>query len=352
MTFICRKRISLLLVLLAGAGLGPAYAGQKEKKPAADPYAAYVWPPPPDKPRIKLETVLSGRADLEGKSKLARILIGTSPKSPWDDLLKPYAVEFDPQGRVLVTDTASGGLLRFDVTARKFDVLGTQGAVTLKQPLGLDVAPDGAVYVADGGLNEVLAFGPDGKLAAIFGKPGELTHPTDAALSPDGKTLFVADSGGHRIVTFDATTGEKKQTFGKQGVGPGEFNFPSALTFTPEGQLVVVDQMNARIQILSPDGEYLDGFGQRGEGFGQFVRPKDVAVDEVGIFYVSDFIKGGIDLFDADFTLLTFIGSRGLGPGQFDGASGVAVSRERIAVVDQLGHRLQIFRFVAPKTGE
>ena len=84
-------------------------------------------------------------------------------------------------------------------------------------------------------------------------------------------------------------------------------------------------------------------------GFGNFVRPKDVAVDEVGFIYVTDNAFNNVQLFDVDFSLLTFVGEGGTGPGRFHGASGVAVRGDEMAVVDQLGHRPQVFRFIVPK---
>ena len=40
----------------------------------------------------------------------------------------------------------------------------------------------------------------------------------------------------------------------------------------------------------------------------------------------------------------------GTRPGRFQGASGIDVQGDRIAVVDQIGKRLQLFRFIVPKT--
>ncbi len=113
----------------------------------------------------------------------------------------------------------------------------------------------------------------------------------------------------------------------------------------------MVDQINARVQVFDAQGEFLDTFGSLGVGFGSFARPKDVAVDEAGLIYVTDNAFNNVQLFDADFTLLTFVGAGGLGPGQFRGASGVAVRGGEFAVVDQLGRRLQVFRFIEPKLG-
>jgi DNA-binding beta-propeller fold protein YncE len=300
-----------------------------------------------------LEAVILGRKDVEaGGSGFKKFLIGTSPKEPYDELGKPMAVAFDPQGRVLVTDWETHALHRFDLDTDVMDVLGTQSRVVLKEPMGLDVGPDGTIYVADATQNHVVAFDEEGKVEAVFGGEGELVNPTDAALSPDGNKLYIADSQAHEIVVFDAKTGKLETRFGGRGTGEGEFHVPSALAFGPEGNLFVVDQLNARVQVVTPDGEHVDQFGNLGVGFGDLVRPKDVAVDEVGFIYVTDFAFNNFQIFDVDFTLLTFVGEGGGEPGRFKGISGIAVQGNRIAVVDQLGHRLQLFRFIVPKTAE
>lgn len=339
-----------LLTSLVVLGAVAAGAGQKTASaPQDDPYADFVWPPPPDTPRIKLETVWSGRSDVEAESRLKKLLIGASPQSPYDRLRKPFAVAFDSKGRVLVTDSGNASLVRFDRSERRYDVFGTQGAVRLKLPLGIGMGPDDTAYVADAGLRQVVAFDPEGDVTAVFGHRDELTNPTDAALSPDGSRLYVADSKAQQVVVFDAKTGTRLSAFGRRGEAEGEFNFPTSLAFGPEGNLYVVDQLNSRVQIFDPDGEVLDRFGALGVDFGNFVRPKDVAVDELGLIYVTDNAFNNVQLFDADLSLLTYVGEGGAGPGRFKGASGVAVRGEEMAVVDQLGARLQIFRFLIPK---
>lgn len=341
------NRFARKLPSLALALVGCATSAPKIK------YDEYVWPAPPDKPRIQLEDIVWGRADVRAKtSGLQRALLGASPQNPFDWLKKPFGVGFDPQGRLLVTDSALGALFRFDRAARRADVFGTRGAVTLKNPLGLAVGPDGTCYVADIGIKKVVAIDPEGKIRAVYGKEGELENPTDAALSPDGAKLFVADSKAHRIVVFDLKTAKRLASFGRAGAGEGEFAFPTSLAFDSAGNLLVVDQINARVQVLAEDGSFVDKFGALGVGFANFVRPKDVAVDEVGFIYVTDAAFGNIQVFNADYELLTFVGSNGTNPGQFQIATGVAVQKDRIAAVDQLGRRVQVFRFIVPKQAE
>jgi DNA-binding beta-propeller fold protein YncE len=211
------------------------------------------------------------------------------------------------------------------------------------------VGPDGLIYVADVGIKKVVAFDGEGKVRAVFGKSGELENPTDAAVSPDGRALYVSDSKAHQVAVFDVASGKRLSAFGRHGSAEGEFAFPSSLAFDKEGRLLVVDQLNTRIQVLDAEGRYLDQFGAMGVGFANFVRPKDVAVDEAGFVYVTDAAFGNVQIFDADYRLLTFVGANGKNPGQFQIASGVAAHGDRFAVVDQLGFRVQTFRYIVPK---
>ncbi len=315
-------------------------------------YAEYVWPPPPDEARIRLDDIIWGRGDVLAKSGLQRALLGSAPQNPYQWFKRPFGVDFDSQGRILVTDSGLGCLFRFDRATRRADVFGTKGAVTLRTPLGLGVGPDDTIYVADIGLKKVVALDSEGKIRAVYGKEGELENPTDAAVSADGARLYVADSKAHRIVVFDVKTGQTVKTFGKRGGAEGEFAFPSALAIDRDGNLLVVDQINTRIQVFSADGEFVQTFGEQGVGFGNFVRPKDVAVDEAGLIYATDGAFSNVQIFNEDFDLLTFVGTGGPNPGQFQGAAGVAARGDRFAVVDQLGNRVQVFRFIGPKTSD
>lgn len=344
-----RTRWPVRLALIVALG-GLAACAVAIKPPQ---YDKYVWPPPPDKARIQLQDVIWGRKDVLAKTGgLERALLGNAPQNPLDWFSKPYGVAFDPQGRLLVTDSILGALFRFDRVSRVADVFGKRGTIGLKTPLGLCVGPDGTAYVADAGLKQVVAYDSTGDLKAVYGRPGELENPVDAELSPDGKRLFVADSKAHKIVIFAVDTAKLLSSFGERGSEGGQFSFPTSLAFTADGNLLVVDQMNARIQALTEGGDPVDQLGGRGVGFGNFVRPKDVAVDEMGFIYATDAAFSNVQIFDADFSLLTFVGQGGTEPGRFQIAAGVAVRKDRFAVVDQLNKRVQVFRFLGPKDAQ
>ena len=76
---------------------------------------------------------------------------------------------------------------------------------------------------------------------------------------------------------------------GSQGSGPGQFNRPLGVAVDAEGNLVVADTGNDRVQVLRPDGSHVRTIGgSQGSGPGQFNCPGGVAVDAEGNLVVAD----------------------------------------------------------------
>jgi DNA-binding beta-propeller fold protein YncE len=128
-------------------------------------------------------------------------------------------------------------------------------------------------------------------------------------------------------------------------LGWGEFNYPTALTFSA-GKMYVVDSMNFRIQSFTADGQFLGAFGEVGNHTGTLNRPKGIAADTDGNLYVVDALFETVQIFDASGRLLYYFGSSGKGPGQFQLPAGIAIDdRNMIYVADSLNHRVQVFRY-------
>ena len=181
----------------------------------------------------------------------------------------------------------------------KFDSAGTLvksfGAGMLLFPHGLHVDHDGNVWVTDlldkdGKGQQVLKFGPDGKLLLTLGKagfagnaPDEFNAPSAVLVAPNGD-IFVADGhGGNtnaRIIKF-TKDGKFIKTWGKKGTAPGEFDTPHALAMDSRGRLFVGDRNNNRIQIFDQDGNFIDQWTQ-------FSRPSGLYIDKNDVLYVAD----------------------------------------------------------------
>ena len=165
---------------------------------------------------------------------------------------------------------------------------------------GITVGPDDSVYTVDDGDHTVRKFTPDGKQLMVIGTPdvpsdtgydgqtltsikrgaGPFNRPTNMAIAPSGE-LYVSDGYGNARVHRVTADGRLVQSWGEPGTGPGQFNLPHGICVAADGRVLVADRENDRIQIFSPDGQYLDEWPH-------VQRPTDIFIDRNGLIYVSE----------------------------------------------------------------
>ena len=95
----------------------------------------------------------------------------------------------------------------------------------------------------------------------------------------------------------------------------GGFGNPRGVAFNHAGEMVISAGDN--VSVLRPNGTKLRSFGTRGSGPGQFLDPKGVAVDDEGNILVADSSNHRIQKFTNDGQFLTSVGTKGTGPLQF-----------------------------------
>jgi len=341
------------LTLLALFGLLTACAGTPPEPERA--FVPPVYPPPPAEPRFVYERTLLYNEDVEEVTsgmRFKQFALGESRKLM--GLVKPFDVAVHA-GRVYVTDTVQRVVLVFDVPGKRFFEIGAHKPGQLSKPMGIDVAADGTLYVADISDRRVMVYGADGGFLRAIGGHELLQRPSDVALSPDGNRLYVVDTGGvdsmeHTVHVFDAHSGEPTSKIGTRGAAEGELNLPLQAAVAGDGTLYVVDSGNFRVEAFDAEGRYLLSFGSVGRYPGQFARPKGIATDAAGNVYVVDTAFGNIQLFDHTGQLLMFIGERDQSgfPGKYMLPAGIDVDSDgRIYVVDQFFRKVDIYRPVA-----
>lgn len=256
----------------------------------------------------------------------------------------------------------------------------------LREPVDVDLAVNGDIYVLDKDASKIFVFDASGKPKLDFGKPGsgpgQLDEPESIALSPEGQ-VFVADTENDRIQAFDAS-GKFLFHFGSSGDLPGQLKNPSGLAIDQFGMIYVADRKNQRIQAFSHHGIFLQAFQLEG-------APSDIAIDPEGNVFAlvpgkpeivkidaqnqkrelvyqtgqsPDFLSSGrgltvdmrgdiyitegsndsIKKVDTKGNLLLAFGSEGEGRGQFDDPGGMAADRKgNIYIADSDNHRVQMF---------
>jgi DNA-binding beta-propeller fold protein YncE len=274
-----------------------------------------------------------------GLARLGRWLTGANKSD--ESLPKPFAVALDENDNLCLTDTGANVVCFFDRAAKKWQRWSKIGALAFSAPVA--VAKRGpTLYVADSSLARVVVFDVKGKLR--FQVTNRLERPCGLALQ--GERLLVADSQRHCITVFDLG-GRYLTEFGRRGVGPGEFNFPTHLGVAGPQLILVTDSMNSRVQMLDAQGRFLRQIGSIGDRPGCFGRPKGVAADTAGRIYVLDALFDNLQIFDAEGRFLMPLGQAGANPGQFWMPNGIAISRSNeVYIADSYNHRIQVLQYV------
>ena len=251
-------------------------------------------------------------------------------------------------------DSDLDSVIKFDLDGK---VVESFGGGLFIWPHGIDVGPDGSVWVTDavgsGNIPDgdkrghlVYKFSPTGEVLLRLGTPGmagssrtSFSSPSDVVVAPNGN-VFIADghnaNGNNRVMKL-TSDGQFIMSWGQAGYAPGEFRGLHAIGMDSTGRIFVADRNNNRVQIFDQEGTHLASWTQ-------FGRPSGIAFDTNGQIFVtdseSDIVRNpgwemGIRIGDAetgwvtDFIIYPWGDPRSAPPPQgWNGAEFVAVDRE------------------------
>jgi DNA-binding beta-propeller fold protein YncE len=183
----------------------------------------------------------------------------------------------------------------------------------------LSSLPEGGTNMFEGGLR--------------FGK-GQFDSPTAIAVDFNGNVL-VADTGNGRIEKFSPT--------GTFLMSIGQFEAPNGIAIDGEGNIYVAEiGSKHRVQKLAPDGKFIAEWKGPEPGF---YGPRRITIGPDDSIYVVDSGRNRIAKFSPDGQVLASWGSEGSGDGQFNGLSSVAVdpTTNKVYVADPINRRIQVF---------
>ncbi|MBI4822705.1 MAG: hypothetical protein HY805_00515 [Nitrospirae bacterium] len=334
-------KLKLLLLLSAVVFL----ASCASAPPPID-LSGYVWPKPPDEPKIKLIKFLITDVDVRELSTVEKIF-GSDPTFRFE---KPHAITVDKDGNIYVTDTRRNQVVIMNPDKKTFTTLGNP--YSWRSPLGVAVDnTNNLIAVADGASGQVFVFDRIRRsFEYAIGQKGEFRNPVGVAFDSDRQILYIADSKKHEISAY-SLNGQFIKRVAESGVAAGQVYYPSQMVTDAQGLLYVVDTMNFRIQILDPMGDQPPKvIGEHGNAPGMFARPKGIAVSPDGYIFVTDAAFGNFQIFDNQGKNYLFVGITGPGPGMFDVPQGIYVDdNDKIYVADQLNRRVQIFQYMSER---
>lgn len=178
----------------------------------------------------------------------------------------PSIIEFDPNGKIIQAWGNSGN-----------------GSNWPDCEHGIFIDYKDNIWIGGFTDHQVFKFSPDGTLLLQIGKAGKtggsnnttlLGGPTDFDVDPETDEVYIADGYvNHRVIVFDATTGEYKRHWGAYGNKPDDSfqvsynsakspplqfaNPVHAVRISNDGLVYVCDRTNNRIQVFQRDGKFI-----------------------------------------------------------------------------------------------
>jgi sugar lactone lactonase YvrE len=218
------------------------------------------------------------------------------------------------------------------------------------------IAPvGGSLWVVDDQLHVVRRYSEDGALGFQMGENGlsaaSVTHrgqnggpfnkPTGLAVGRGGE-LFVSDGYGNRQVHRFAPDGTLQKSWGRDGIGPGEFSIVHSVTVDGTDRVLICDRENNRVEVFDYDGGFVAEWTD-------LMGPADAAVGPDGLVYVveqGDSISNLMNHQPNGISVLTLQGEL-IGhwyearSGSMVGGHGLAVdSKGNVYVADLVGKRV------------
>ncbi|MCZ6644954.1 MAG: peptidyl-alpha-hydroxyglycine alpha-amidating lyase family protein [SAR324 cluster bacterium] len=204
-------------------------------------------------------------------------------------------VGVDSKDRVYVFSRGEHPLIVFDKEGKFLDAWG-EGV--FKRPHGVFMTPQDELYLVDDAAHTVHQFTTggepvrkigDGKgsdtgyipqQAPVAREAGPFNWVTNVAVTPTGE-IYASDGYGNARVHKFSAAGEHLFSWGRPGSGPGEFNLPHSVALDSQGLVYVCDRENSRVQIFSPDGEFL-------REWNWVNRPCDIFIDGQDNIYIAE----------------------------------------------------------------
>ena len=208
-------------------------------------------------------------------------------------------VAADDQDRIYVFQRKDPPVVVFD---RDGKYLGAWGSGEVTDPHGLKIVGN-TVYTTDRIDSVAKSFTLDGKVKLALGTAGQhsdtgevknwlveraagpFNHPTEMLPHPNGD-IYVTDGYRNARVHRFTVDGKLVTSWGTPGSGPGQFHLPHSIAVNDAGNLLVADRSNKRIQIFTPEGQFLGQWTGMG-------GPNDISRGKDGNFYIAEQEDGG-----------------------------------------------------------
>lgn len=308
------------------------------------------WPEPPFAARIQWVKSVATPDDAGIRKSVWKKAAEWFTGADVRQLVKPYGVLYDDEGRLIVADPGAGTVHIMDTKRQRYLRITAADGVPFRSPIGVAEDDQQQLYITDSAADTVYRYDLLQERLTPFLRG--LERPTGIAFNKVNRLLYISETTAHRVTAVDLA-GDTKHTFGDRP-GPEQypFNLPTDLATDAKGQVHVTDPLNYKIKSFTPEGTQVNQFGEMGDTRGDLNKPKGIAVDSEGRIYTVDALIDAVQIFDDEGQFLFSFGATGQEDGAFWMPSGICIHNGYIFVADTFNQRVQIFKYLTGREGD
>lgn len=217
---------------------------------------------------------------------------GKVSKSPPGLFESPIGVA-ECTGAILVTDSRKGAVAVLDPQLELRQWLLTD----LERPTGVACSGD-RILIAETGAHRIVVLDGQGHRSTIGRRgngPAEFNFPS--ALAVSGSDLWVADTLNFRIQRLDLETGTYKSDFGQIGDLPGQTPRIKGLAIDAAGHMWISDGVLDSVTLFSQSGDFLLDLAQEVPDHSDFSFPAGIAANDDGDVVVVDSLNRRLQVY-------------------------------------------------------
>ncbi|MDG1479505.1 MAG: NHL repeat-containing protein [Myxococcota bacterium] len=264
----------------------------------------------------------------------------------WDSLPAMGITVDHNDNTVLVALPGKGKLIRYSADGEELGEIGGE----MEFPVDATVRTgDGRIFVLNR-TGHIDVFSRDGKhLANWYGGAenpvGDSSRPANRnyglSMAPDGQSIYVSNSGRAHISQFDLEGNPIRNWGSGRSSEPGRMRWNRGMAVAENGNVIIADTDNERLQMFSATGEHIAAFrGPHDLDMGTF-HSRAVAVNvKTGIIYATASYSHRVDRFTPDGEYIATFGKKHDDPMVLNEPRGLTVdpSTGNIFITDKRDH--------------
>lgn len=168
---------------------------------------------------------------------------------------KPSRLAIDKNKNLYVAGNYFPGVLVLDSDFKLIDIISPQEDDKKVPLVNVSIDDSGLIYLVSEEAGHIYVYDENREFIYQFGEKGgsagKLSRPRAVAIDNKRGWIHVVDYMRHTVNTYDKN-GNLLFEFGGLGLSNGWFRFPSDISVNKDGDVIVTDLFNHRVQVFKP----------------------------------------------------------------------------------------------------